>query len=265
MRPGVRVFLLTIATATALAGCDDSKDRGRPVPTPGPQIVVGEVGSRLGGSVVERGERVRFAVTGTGTGTHFDAGTFLHSPAFTSLSVTAVESPVRLLAQGTVSLAAGEGNKDIAAVSGDELAVEPWAFRVVPTTIVNLGKVPCSSDGSGGDANVLDPAGDFDVYAIYPPTDAVLTLLVEVELASGAPAAFRPSLELYSTDGRLLAASDHRCVSAKVRSRAPVYARVGDPGAQGGADRRYRVAAAFGLPDACIASSPGDLPPSPAP
>ena len=255
--------MVTLAGAAVFGACEKPKERLRPVPTPGPQIVVREMSSRAGGSVVERGERVHFAVIGTGSGTHFGEATFLHSPAFATLAIVAVESSSRLLAQGTVSLAAGEGNKDLAAVSGGEIAIEPWSFTVVPTTIVDLGKVPCSSDALGtfGDANVIDVAGDFDVYAISPPTDAILTLLVEVELASDAPADFRPSLELYAADGRLLAASDHRCASTKVRSRAPVYARVGDPGNEGGADRRYRIAAAFGQPDACIGSSPGDLPP----
>lgn len=255
--------MVTLAGAAVLGACEKSKERVRPVPTPGPQIVVREVASRAGGSVIERGERVRFAVIGTGTGTHFGDATFLHSPAFATIAIVAVESSSRLLAQGTVSLAAGEGNKDLAAVSGGEIAIEPWSFAVVPTTVVDLGKVPCSSDDAAGDANVIDTVGDFDVYAISPPTDAILTLLVEVEVASNAPADFRPSLELYAADGRLLAASDHRCVSAKVRSRAPVYARVGDPGNEGGADRRYRIAAAFGQPDACIAS--GDLTPPASP
>lgn len=249
------------ALSCALLACEKSKDPVRPVPTPGPQIVAGEISGSLGGGRVERGERVRFAVTGTGTGTHFGASTFLHSPAFTGLRVVAVESTARLWAQGTVSLAAGEGNKDLAAVTGDEIAIEPWAFQVIPTDIVDLGRVPTQSDGLGGDANVLDSSRDFDVYAISPPTDAILDLLVRVDVAEGAPASFTPSLELYAADGRLLAASDHRCVSTPVRSRAPIYARVGDPGSVGGENRRYRIAAAFGLPDACLAADPGGLPP----
>lgn len=226
--------------------------------------MVGPIRGSQGGPLLERGARVRFLVTGTGSGTHFGPDTFLHSPALVDVRVVAVESSARLWAQGTVSLAAGEGNKDLAAVSGDEIAVEPWAFRVLPTELVDLGRVPAASDGLGGDANVLDEPGDFDVYVISPPTDAIRTLLVRVDVEEDAPADFTPSLELFAADGRLLAASDHRCLSTPVRSRAPLYARVGDPGGAGAADRRYRVAAAFGLPDACLASDPGSLPPAPA-
>ena len=138
------------------------------------------------------------------------------------------------------------------------------AFTVVPTRITDIGTVPCASDAAtGSDANVLDPPGDFDVYALAPPTDAIRTLLVRVERSAGAPASFRPSLELYAADGTRLAASDHGCAAATVRSRATVYARVSDPGAAGGAAYRYRVAAAFGEAEACLASFPSELPPRP--
>ena len=56
-------------------------------------------GHEEGETEVERGERVRFAVTGTGAGTHFGPSTFLHSPAFAELRVVAVESTARLWGQ----------------------------------------------------------------------------------------------------------------------------------------------------------------------
>ena len=104
------------------------------------------------GSYCTAGLRITF-------GSMFDESTFLHSPAFVSLAVVTVESSARLLAQGTVSLAAGEGNKDLAAVSGNELAIEPWSFRVLPTTIVELGRVPCSSDGERGTQRLVSAHG----------------------------------------------------------------------------------------------------------
>ena len=207
---------------------------------------------------VERGERLRFAVIGTGAGTHFGSTTFLHSPAFSELQVVAVESTSRLLAQGVVSLGAGEGMKDIAAVSGDELAVAYWAFRVRPTTVTELGTVPTNSDGAEApDANVIDPAGDFDVFRLAPPTDALLDLIVRVDPQL---ADFHPSLEVYDALGRLLGASDTRCVALRVNSRSPLYVRVADSTGASGPDRRYRIAAGFGHPASCLAA--GDLVPN---
>ena len=232
-----------------LAGCEEKTPDLRPQPTPGPQIVVRESTARLG-TDVERGERVRFAVIGTGAGTHFGSATFLYSPAFSELQVVAVLSTSRLIAQGVVSLAAGEGMKDIAAVTGAELAVAPWAFRVRPTALVELGNVPTNGE------DVLDPAGDFDVFRLAPPTDALLDLIVKVVPQVDD---FDPSLELYDARGRLLGASDTRCVAVRVNSRSPLYARVADPTGAGGPDHRYRIAAGFGHPASCLAA--GDLVP----
>jgi hypothetical protein len=256
MRARLLVPFLVLAAAAA---CDEKKTEGRPVPTPGPQIVVREISSASGGPEVERGERIRFLVIGTGAGTHFGAQTFLHSPALADLTVVAVESSARLWAQGLVSFAAGEGNKDLAVVSGDELAVAPWAFAVRRTFPIDLGRAPADSRELTGDANVIDPAGDVDVYTVAPPTDAVQNLNVRVDAAG-----FEPSLELYRVDGRLAAHSDSGCASVAVRSRQPVFVRVSDRSGAGSPAHTYRVSAAFGLPDACLAASPGDLVPVPA-
>lgn len=255
MRVPLHIAMVASLASMALAStaCDEPKIPGRPVPTPGPWIVVRESTSRLGAEDVERGERIRFAVIGTGTGTRFDAGTFLHSPAFEELQVVAVESSARLLAQGLVSLGAGEGWKDLAAVSGDELAVAPWAFHVQPTRVTRLGEVPCDSVGaSETDANVLDPAGDFDVYEIFPPTDAVRTLLVRAHPGADMPADSRLAVELFDARGRMLDASDGPCASTQVRSRSPIYARISERGGRGGPAYRYHVTAGFGHPAPCV-------------
>ena len=57
---------LPLALLLLLAACDDSKPATRPVPTPGPQVVVKQIVSVSGKETVSRGERVRFAVAGTG-------------------------------------------------------------------------------------------------------------------------------------------------------------------------------------------------------
>ncbi len=259
-----RSLLLTVG----VAACDGSSpDRARPVPTPGPQAVVREVVSLSGGARVERGERLQFAVVGTGSGTHFDAGTFLHQPAFEELQVIAVESSARLIAQGLVSIAAGTGPKDLAVVSGDELAVAPWAFEVTPSTVFDLGRPPSSSESiAQPDAAAIDPPGDVDLFRIQPGTGAAKTIVVRVDLLGTAPgneppSDFAPIVELFAGDGRPLARSEHRCAWTTTRSRAPIYARVADPTRQGGPNRRYRLVAVFSKPEVCLTAAPGDLVP----
>lgn len=261
----MRRALLVLFAVAAGAGCDSSKGPLRPVPTPGPQIVVKGSSALSGGDDVERGERIRFAIAGTGAGTHFGPSTFLDSPAFLDLQVVAVLSSSLLEGQGMVSLAAGDGPKDIAAVTGTEIAVAPWAFTVKPPSFIDLGEIPASSDAPAkpsADAGVIDPAGDVDLYSFAPPDTGAHDLVIRLDRGSGAPGDFTPSLEVFDSKGARVASSATRCLSIRVaQSRSPLYVRVADPRHRGGPQMRYRLSAFFGLPESCLTVDPGGLVP----
>lgn len=241
------------------AACDKPKPATRPVPTPGPQIVV-KGSTAADDTKLSRGERIRFAVVGTGSGTHFGASTFLDAPAFSDLRVVAVESSRMLWAEGTVSIAAPAGHKDLAAVTGSELAVDPWAFAIPENDrILSLGSPPASTDTVAAlpaDAGVIDPPGDVDLFQVVPADSGARTLVFRLRRASEATADFHPTLEIYGPTGLRLAAPSSRCAVIPVHSRNPLFARVADPLHRGGADRRYVLAVHVGLPQDCALPVP---------
>lgn len=250
MRRALTLLLL------ALAGCqEEGPARVRPVPTPGPQIVVRDVFSRSGQVLLERGERVRFAVIGTGAGTQFGPDTFLHSAAFEEVDVVAVLSSTHLIAQATVAIGTGDGPKDLAAVSGGEIAVSPWAFEIASGGIEKAGTPPFTRAGE------IDPSRDVDLFEFAPDRSAARWMLVRVDRDAEAPEDFAPTLEVFRADGRRVARTDRRCVAVFVNSRASWFARVADPAFGGGEDRRYRLVVGYGEPEGCLTAIPGELVP----
>jgi len=247
----MRRVLLALVLAPLAAACDQSRPVTRPVPTPGPQVVVQDVTSISGGEKVERGERIRFAVAGTGAGTHFSSETFLDSKAFSDLRVVAVVTSRLLYAQGTVGIGASQGHKDLAVVSGGELAVDPWAFEVQAKPLpAALGPPPVTADG------VIDAAGRAALFSVTPKDSAVRTLVISVERGRDAPADFTPSLEIYSSEGRLVQSPASGCGFVEVRSRAPLFVRIADPLHGAGADRRFHFVATYGDPWLCKKAEP---------
>ena len=239
MRRGDYVLLFS---CFAFAGaCDMSKPLTRPVPTPGPQVVVTGTTAISGNENVERGERIRFAIKGTGAGTHFSSETFLTSTAFSDLRVVAVLNSQLLYAQGTVAIAASRGHKDLSVVSGSELAIDPWAFVVADLPAARpLGTPPLEETGA------IETAGEAALYQIAPKDFAVRTLVISAERDRNAPVDFIPSLEVYAADGRVVQAPASGCAAIEVRSRAPLFLRVADPLRRAGADRRFHLTASYG-------------------
>lgn len=252
MRRALALFVLVSA-------CNDTPPAMRPPPTPGPIAAVTAVTSISGGARVQRGEIVRFAVVGTGTGTHFGSSTFLQMAGFEELAVVAVESTAKLWAQGRVSLGSPAGKKDLAAVSGSEIAVAQWALEVIEPEVVKLGVPPADSAlSASGDAGVLDPLGDVDLYEIEALDGNLRTLVVRVDTPPGSPLVI--ALELYSPGGAKLAAPRYACAAVQTRGTR-VLARVADIGRRGGEDFRYRLVASYEQPEACLTWEPGNLPP----
>ena len=239
-RPPLALLLL-------LAACDDSKPATRPVPTPGPQVVVKQIVSVSGKETVSRGERVRFAVAGTGAGTHFSASTFVDSKAFTDLRVVAVVSSTLLYAQGTISVIAAEGHKDLAVVSGAELAIDPWAFVVDPKpATIALGAPPVTATGA------VTKEGEVALFQLTPKDSGLRTIVIRVDRDPAAPPDFEPSLEIYDAEGKPLARPARGCAAIEVRSRAPLFVRIADPLRRGGENRRFTIAALYGQPFLCV-------------
>lgn len=243
-----RALLLLAIGTVVLAGCqDESKLPGRPIPTPGPQVVVRELRTISGTETVERGERIAFAVIGTGAGTHFDGTTFLNSPAFEELRVVAVLSSSLLQAQGTIAAGAGAGNKDLSVVTGNELAIAPWAFAVAQTERVKLGVPPVESG-----EQTLDPGGDVDLYDFAPENGQARDAVIRV-FGSGT---LRPEIAVYRGDGRSVADAGKSCAVVRVNSKAPVIVKVTDPARSGGA---YVLRIDYGRPEDCLLAMPDDL------
>ncbi len=251
--------VLPVVLLASLAGCEDEPLPGRPAPTPGPIAAVTSVASLSGSPKVERGEIVRFAVIGTGTGTHFGPATFVQAAGFEEMTVVAVDSSAKLWAQGRVSFGAPAGKKDLAVVTGSEIAVAPWALEVVAPDVVKLGAPPVNSEhAAAADASVLDPAGDVDVYEIESRDRNLRTLVIRADTPAGSP--LELSLEVYAMNGARLAAPRYPCAVVQTRGEK-VLARVTDAGRRGGEGFRYRLVAGYEQAEACLTWQPGSLPP----
>lgn len=233
-----------------LAGCQSSS--GAVALPAGPKAVIGQITSASGTSTVGIGERVRFAVMGSGGGTHFSGATYLNSPAFSDLEIVAVVNSSLLFAQGTISVQSAAGARDLAVVTGKEVTIIPAAFTIPSTvTIPNEGVPPVSVAGS------ILRAGAVALYQVAPVDDGLRTLIFRVDRDPAAPGEFEPTLEVYQAVGPLLAAPIKPCAAVQVNSTNPLVARIADPARGAGADHKYLLSVFYGDPYDCVLSQPG--------